>query len=84
LLTLIGAEVVEAELAIAQVHTRLDQEGRVVDPELDDRVTQLLVKVAEKAAAQRLLVPRRSSQTGVTHVRSGRRPVCHKTRCFLV
>ena len=53
LLTLIGAKVVEAELAIAQVHTRIDPEGRIADPELAERVTRLLIKVTEHAAARR-------------------------------
>ncbi len=44
-LTAMGAQVVEAELAIPQVHTRLDAEGAISDPDLAARVRQLLVKV---------------------------------------
>ena len=51
-LTGIGAEVVEADLAISQVNTRFDAEGQISDSELADRITQLLVKVAEQAAAR--------------------------------
>jgi chromate reductase len=46
MLTLLGAEVIEADLAIGQVHTRIDAEGRISDRELAARVTELLVKVA--------------------------------------
>jgi chromate reductase, NAD(P)H dehydrogenase (quinone) len=48
-LTLLGAAVVDARLAIGQVHTRIDAEGRFSDPELADRITELLVKVTEIA-----------------------------------
>ena len=39
-LTGIGADVVEADLAVSQVHTRFDAEGRISDPELADRIKQ--------------------------------------------
>ncbi len=50
-LTLLGAEVVEADLAIGQVHTRIDAEGRISDRELAVRITELLVKIANQARA---------------------------------
>lgn len=46
-LTAIRADVVEADLAIPQVHTRFDAEGRISDSELGARITQLLVNLAE-------------------------------------
>ena len=51
LLTVLGAEVVDADLAIGQVHTRIDDGGRISDPELAGRISQLLVKVASYAPA---------------------------------
>ena len=50
-LTALGAEVVEAELTVGQVHARIDAEGRISDPELATRITELLVKVALHAPA---------------------------------
>jgi chromate reductase len=47
LVTLIGAHVVESDLAIGSVHTRFDEEGRISDPELAVRIGQLLADVAE-------------------------------------
>jgi chromate reductase, NAD(P)H dehydrogenase (quinone) len=47
-LTLLGAEVVEADLAIGQVHTRIDAEGRISDLQLALRITELLVKIAHR------------------------------------
>lgn len=49
-ITLLGAEVVEADLTIGQVHTRID-EGRISDPELAARITELLLKVANHVAS---------------------------------
>jgi chromate reductase, NAD(P)H dehydrogenase (quinone) len=46
-LSALGADVVEAELAIPHVHTRIDGGGAISDPELADRVKELLVKVTE-------------------------------------
>ena len=43
----IHAQVIEAELAIPQVHTRIDTEGRIPDPELAARIRQLVVKVVQ-------------------------------------
>jgi chromate reductase len=48
-LSILRAEVVEADLAIGQVHTRIDAEGRISDPELAARITELLVKLAQSA-----------------------------------
>jgi chromate reductase len=48
-LTLLGAEVVGAELAIGQVHTRIDAEGRISDPGLAGQIKELLVKMAQHA-----------------------------------
>ena len=50
-LTLLGAEVVEADLSIGLVHTRIDAEGRISDPELAARIAALLVNVAWHAGA---------------------------------
>jgi chromate reductase, NAD(P)H dehydrogenase (quinone) len=51
--SLLRAQVVEADLAIGQVHTRIDGEGKISDPELATRVTELLVKLAQSARAGR-------------------------------
>lgn len=52
-LTLLGAAVVEANMAIGQVHTRIDAEGRISDPDLAARLTELLVNVVNYARARR-------------------------------
>jgi chromate reductase len=52
-LTGIGADVVAADLVVPQVHTRIDAEGGISDPELADGVMQLLIKVAGYAVARR-------------------------------
>lgn len=41
------ADVIDAELTIPAVHTRLDEEGRIADPELATRIGELLARVAE-------------------------------------
>jgi chromate reductase, NAD(P)H dehydrogenase (quinone) len=47
ILTLLGAEVVQADLCIGRVHTRIDVEGRVIsDPEIASPITQLLADLA--------------------------------------
>jgi chromate reductase, NAD(P)H dehydrogenase (quinone) len=48
-LSALRAEVVEADLAVGQVHTRIDAAGKISDPELAARVTELLVKLARSA-----------------------------------
>ncbi len=48
-LSVLRAEVVEADLAIGQVHTRIDAEGTISDPELAVRLAELLVKLAQSA-----------------------------------
>jgi chromate reductase, NAD(P)H dehydrogenase (quinone) len=53
MITLLGADVVEADLTIGQVHTRIDAEGRISDAALAARVTELLVKVANHVASSR-------------------------------
>jgi chromate reductase len=53
ILTLLGADVVEAELAIGQVQTRIDAERLMItDTELASRMTQLLVNLATRATAK--------------------------------
>ena len=46
-LTAVHAQVIEAELAIPQVHTRIDAQGRIPDPELAARIRQLVIKVVQ-------------------------------------
>ena len=48
-LSVLRAQVVETDLAIGQVHTRIDAEGKISDPELAARVTELLVRLAQSA-----------------------------------
>jgi chromate reductase len=48
-LTVIGAELTGTELAVPQVHTRLTPVGRIADPALRDRVTQLISDLAQHA-----------------------------------
>lgn len=62
-LSILGAEVVEADLAIGQVHTRIDESGKICDPELAVRVTELLVKLAHSAEVARPEVGGRELQT---------------------
>jgi chromate reductase len=50
-LTAVRAEVIEAELAIPQVHTRVDAHGSISDSELADRIRQLLVTVVTHVSA---------------------------------
>jgi chromate reductase len=52
-LSILGADVVEADLAIGQVHTRIDAAGEISDPELGVRVTELLVKLAQSVRTGR-------------------------------
>jgi hypothetical protein len=49
-----GAQVVEAELALSAVHTRFDDEGRILDPGLATRVSRLLANVTQAAEAKPL------------------------------
>jgi hypothetical protein len=49
LASLIGAHIVESDLAIGSVHTRFGQDGRISDPELAVRIGELLAKVADAA-----------------------------------
>jgi chromate reductase len=50
-LTALRAEVIDADLAIGQVHTRIDAEGRISDPELAAQMATLLAKLAEHVPA---------------------------------
>jgi chromate reductase, NAD(P)H dehydrogenase (quinone) len=52
-LSALRADVVEAHLAIGQVHTRINAEGEISDPELAVRVTELVVKLAQAARTRR-------------------------------
>jgi chromate reductase, NAD(P)H dehydrogenase (quinone) len=54
-LTATRADVIEADLAIGNVHTRVDAEGRISDPDLAARVDQLLAKVVGRVADGRAL-----------------------------
>ncbi len=54
-LTLIGADVVDADLAVSGVHTRFDSGGRISDPELSDRIRELLAEVVTNVAVRRSL-----------------------------
>jgi len=51
-LTVLRAEVLEAELAVGQVHTRIDADGEISDPELAVQVTELLTKLAQASVSQ--------------------------------
>jgi chromate reductase len=51
LVSLIGARVVESELAIGSVHTRFD-ESQISDPELVARMGELFAKLVEAVAAE--------------------------------
>jgi chromate reductase, NAD(P)H dehydrogenase (quinone) len=56
-LTGIGAEVVEAELAVAHVHTRIDAGDAISDPELAAQFKQLILKVVDHATGRQLARP---------------------------
>ena len=51
LLMRIRADVVDAELAVGKVHTKV-VDGKIADPELADQIDQLLAAIAEHAAAR--------------------------------
>jgi chromate reductase len=51
-ITLLGAEVVEAELAVAGVHARFDADGMISDPDLAAQMEGLLAKLAAHAAGR--------------------------------
>jgi chromate reductase len=50
-LTVIGADLIETELAVPQVHTQVTPGGRVADPVLRDRIRQLITGLAQHATA---------------------------------
>lgn len=50
-LTVIGADLIETELAVPQVHTQVTPGGRVADPVLRDRTRQLITGLAQHATA---------------------------------
>ncbi len=52
-LSALRADVIEADLAIGQVHARIDAKGEISDPELAVRVMELLVKLARAAMTRR-------------------------------
>jgi chromate reductase, NAD(P)H dehydrogenase (quinone) len=52
-LSVLRAEVVEADLAVGQVHTRIGAEDEISDPELAARVTKVLVKLARAVRTSR-------------------------------
>lgn len=62
-LALIGADVVEADLAVSLVHTRLDAEGRIADPELADRIAAVLATVVAHGRRSSLAAPRTGAPT---------------------
>jgi len=51
LLTAIRAELIETDLTVPLVHTRIDSKDQFCDAELAGRVDQLLAKVADRAVA---------------------------------
>jgi len=52
-LSILRAEVVGSDLAVGQVHTRINAEGEISDPDLAARITELLVKLTDSARAGR-------------------------------
>jgi chromate reductase len=46
-ITLVGADIIEAELTVPLVHTRFDTEGLICDPQLANRMDELLTKIAD-------------------------------------
>jgi chromate reductase len=51
ILTVIGADLTAAELAIPHVHTQLTPGGRIADLALRDRITRLIRDLAQRATA---------------------------------
>jgi chromate reductase len=49
-----GARVLPTELAVAQAHQRFDAEGRLVDPETREQLSDLLAELAEHQQAYAL------------------------------
>ena len=52
-ITLLGADVIAADLAVPQVHTRFDAQGLISDPDLADQMDQLLTKIAHRDLGRR-------------------------------
>lgn len=50
-LTVIGADLIETELAVPRVHTQFTPAGRIADPALRGRITQLITDLAGRATA---------------------------------
>jgi hypothetical protein len=50
-LTAIGADLIETELAVPRVHTQFTPGGCLADPALRGRITQLISNLAERATA---------------------------------
>jgi chromate reductase len=62
-LTILGADIVEADLTVAEVHTRIDAEGSFSDPDLALRVTRLVVNVATRAVTVGAVRAQRENET---------------------
>jgi chromate reductase len=52
-LTVIGADLTGTGLAVPQIHTQFTPDGRLADPALRDRITQLITDLARRAATAR-------------------------------
>ncbi len=52
-LTVIGADLIETELAVAQIHTRLTSSGHIADPGLGYRISELIGDLARHASASK-------------------------------
>jgi chromate reductase len=57
-LIVIGADLVEADLAVGQIHTRLDAEGHISQPDLARRIVELIDQLAHHAGTARALALR--------------------------
>jgi NAD(P)H-dependent FMN reductase len=53
ILTVLGAEIVKADPTIGKVHTHIDAEGCISDPERAARISGLLVNLADYVSVKR-------------------------------
>ena len=53
-LTVAGADLTDADLAVPQAHTQFTAGGRLADPRLRGRLTQVISELAQRTAATAL------------------------------
>lgn len=49
-LTTIGAKVIDQELPVGQAHDAFDEQGKLADPQIHDRLAQVVTTLLEQAS----------------------------------